>query len=298
MTGTADAITVERIPVDRITVLNPRVRDKKVFRGIVDSIAKVGLKQPIKVSRVKGSDSEPAYNLVYGQGRLEAFISLGQREVPAIVVDVGERDSLVISLVENVARRRHHPVELLRDIGALKKRGYTDPEIAGKIGYSSEYVRDIRRLLDNGEERLLVAVESGQIPVSVAMDIAAADEENLQEVLTEAYEKGLLRGKHLIKAKRLVEARQQRGKAPLRSPPRRGQSRTSSGGLVRSLQQQADRQRLMIKRADLARSRLLFVVEAVQLLMAEENFVTLLRAEGVDTIPGPLAKLIAERQVG
>ena len=69
MTGSENDFTIETIPVVRITVLNPRVRDKKKFLEIVDSIAKVGLKQPIKVSRVKGPDGEAAYNLVYGQGR-------------------------------------------------------------------------------------------------------------------------------------------------------------------------------------------------------------------------------------
>ena len=99
MTGSENDFTIETIPVVRITVLNPRVRDKKKFLEIVDSIAKVGLKQPIKVSRVKGPDGEAAYNLVYGQGRLEAFIALGQKAIPAIVVDVDEQDCLIMSLV-------------------------------------------------------------------------------------------------------------------------------------------------------------------------------------------------------
>ena len=161
MTDGDQGFTVEMVPVDRITVLNPRARDKRKFREIVDSIANVGLKQPIKVSRVNGSDGEPAYNLVYGQGRVEAFIALGQKAIPAIVTDLSEEDSLIFSLVENVARRQHCPIELLREIGGLKSRGYTDRQIGKKIGYSRHYVRHIRRLLETGEERLLVAVETG-----------------------------------------------------------------------------------------------------------------------------------------
>ena len=148
MTGNADGLAVEMIPVDRIDVPNPRARDKKQFQEIVDSIAKVGLKQPIKVGRGKDTNGKPAYKLVYGQGRLEAFVALGQTEIPAIVVDIAEEDSLLLSLVENVARRQHRPLELLREIGALKKRGYTDTQIARKIGYSPKYVRGIRHLLE------------------------------------------------------------------------------------------------------------------------------------------------------
>ena len=297
MTNHPDAIAIEMIPVDQITVLNPRVRNKKVFRQIVDSISNVGLKKPITVSQNKEANGEAVYELVCGQGRLEAFISLGQQEIPAIVVDVTEEDRLIMSLVENLARRQHRPMELLRDIGELKKRGYSDTKIAKKTGLSYEYVHSIRRLLEEGEERLLVAVESGQIPISVAIDIAEADAEGVQEALAQAYEKGLLRGKKLLAAKRLVEQRQRRGKAHRNKPSDKARSRMSSEALVRAYKKEADRQRLMIKRAEVAQNRLLFVVEAMRTLLADENFVTLLRAEGLKTLPRTLADLIAVREV-
>ena len=53
MTKKQDNPTVEMIPTDRITVLNPRERNKKGFRQIVDSISKVGLKKPITVNTAK-----------------------------------------------------------------------------------------------------------------------------------------------------------------------------------------------------------------------------------------------------
>ena len=177
MTDTADGIAIEIIPIERITVLNPRVRDPKKFGEIVDSIENIGLKQPIKVSPAKGADGEVAYNLVYGQGRMEAFLALGQTEIPAIVTDLSEQDSLLVSLIENVARRQPRPGELFRAIGDLIERGYTNRKIAAKIGYSAEYVGSIRRLLEAGEERLLVAVETGKIPLRVAIAISVADDE-------------------------------------------------------------------------------------------------------------------------
>lgn len=295
MTTEHETFTIEMIPLDRIAVINPRVRNKKVFRQIVDSISKVGLKKPITVSRNENGDGEAAYQLVCGQGRLEAFISLGEHEIPAIVVDVTEEDSLIMSLVENLARRKHRPLELLHDIGELGKRGYSEKEIAAKTGLSYEYVHSIRHLLEEGEERLLTAVETGQIPVSVAIDIAEADEEGVQEALAQAYQDGLLRGKKLLIAKRLVERRQRHGKTVLRGGPEAPRTRMSSEALVRAYEKEADRQRLMIKKAEVAQNRLLFVVEAMRQLLADENYVTLLRAEGLATIPRPLADLIAAR---
>ena len=109
-----------------------------------------------------------------------------------------------MSLVENLARRRHRPLELLHDIGELRKRGYSDKEIAAKTGLSHGYVHAIGHLLEEGEELLLAAVEAGQIPVSVAIDISEADEEGVQDALAQAYQEGLLRGKKLLRAKKDV----------------------------------------------------------------------------------------------
>jgi ParB family chromosome partitioning protein len=153
----------------------------------------------------------------------------------------------------------------------------------------------MRHLIEEGEERLLTAVETGQIPVSVAIDIAEADEEGVQEALAQAYQDGLLRGKKLLIAKRVVEQRQRRGRAVRRGGPDGTRSRMSSEALVRAYEREADRQRLMIKKAEVAQNRLLFVVEAMRQLLAEENFVTLLRAESLATMPRPLADLIAAR---
>jgi ParB family chromosome partitioning protein len=288
-------LTVEMIPVDQIAVINPRVRNRKIFRQIVDSISKVGLKKPITVNRNGKGDDEALYQLVCGQGRLEAFTSLGEREIPAIVVDVSEEDRLIMSLVENLARRQHRPLELLHDIGELGKRGYNDKEIATKTGLSYEYVHSMRHLLDEGEERLLTAVERGQIPVSVAIEIAETDEEGAQEALAQAYQNGKLRGKKLLIAKRLVESRRRRGKSIHPIGPAARRSRVSSEALVRAYEKEAGRQRLMIKKAEVAQNRLLFVVEAMRRLIADENFLTLLRAEGLATMPRPLADLVAVR---
>jgi hypothetical protein len=110
---------VELIPVDHITVVNPRVRNKKVFKDIVANIAQLGLKKPITVTKRSDPDG-PRYDLVCGQGRLEAYQALGQAEIPALVIDAGAEDCAVMSLVENFARRQHRAIDLLHDIEGLK----------------------------------------------------------------------------------------------------------------------------------------------------------------------------------
>jgi ParB family chromosome partitioning protein len=53
-----------------------------------------------------------------------------------------------------------------------------------------------------------------------------------------------------------------------------------------------DRKRLLIRKAEATRNRLIFVTEAVRKLLGDESFVTLMRAEGLDTLPRNLATRI------
>jgi len=93
----------------------------------------------------------------------------------------------------------------------------------------------------------------------------------------------------------VVERRRRQGKC-LNSPKSaKGRTGISSNTLVRVYKKEADRQRLMIKKAEITQNRLLFVVEAMRTLLADENFTTLLRAEDLSTMPRPLADLIGTR---
>jgi ParB family chromosome partitioning protein len=294
MMDSPDVDAIELIPVERITVINPRVRNKKIFQEIVSNIAEIGLKKPITVTRRDDADG-PRYALVCGQGRLEAYQALGQHEIPAVVIEANTEDCLIKSLVENLARRQHRAIDLLHDIEGLKRRGYNDTTIARKTGLRIEYVKGVLRLLQNGEHRLLRAVETNQIPVSVAVDIAGATDVETQAVLQQAYEKNLLRGHKLIAAKRLIEQRQRQGKGLKINGVMNGKRRQrtlSSNALIRAYQEDVDRKRLLIRKAETTRNRLIFVTEAVRKLIVDENFVTLLRAEGFDTLPQNLAARI------
>jgi len=284
-----DAIhDVRDIPVAAVTVLNPRSRNKRVFQELVTSIANLGLKRPITVSARK----DGGYDLICGQGRLEAFIALGQAEIPALVTEASEEDCFVMSLVENLARRQHRPLELVREIGALKDRGYSTQEIATKTDFSPEYIWAICFLLDNGEERLIAAVERGVIPHTVAMEIAKAGERDVQEALAEAYERKALPGNQVIAIRRIIEQRKTSGKAGRSGAREVGAPRTrvTADVLVRAYRKETDRQKLLVKKAALTQSRLVFVVNALRRLLDDDHFVTLLRAEAMHTLPRPLAE--------
>lgn len=283
------------IATDRIRILNPRARNHRTFEQMVANIARIGLKRPITVAPRFGTDPIE-YDLVCGQGRLEAFIELKQDRIPAIVIEADESQCLVMSLVENCARRQHNPIDLMREIGALRKRGYNDRQIGEKIGVSGDYVGMIAGLLEKGEERLVSAVETGLLPLNLAIEISKTNAKGAQEALMDAYAQKKLRGRKLTLVRRLIQQRELRG-PQLRSNPlgRRGAKRAlTSEGLVRAYQQEAAHQKLLIKRAEITQSRLIFVREALRKLCSDENFVTLLRAEGLETMPSYLAQAIAD----
>ena len=291
----ADLPTVRMIPIERIHVLNPRVRGKRVFGEIVTNISHIGLKRPITVSRRPQSQGGTRYDLVCGQGRLEAYQALNQKEIPAIIVDLPEEDCLMMSLIENCARRQHKPIELLREIGALKKRGYSTAQIATKTDLLPDYVRGVIRLLEHGEVRLISALEKGLVPLSIAMLIADSDDADVQKALQKAYQDNQLRGRKLIAVKHLVELRKRRGKGHYQIRSTLRARALSSEALVRAYRKEVDRQRLLVHKAEIAHSKLIFVIEALAKLIADEHFVTLLRAEKLDTMPQYLAEQMAER---
>jgi ParB family chromosome partitioning protein len=278
-----DTPEIVKVPVWSIRVLNPRARNQKIFRELVTSIAHLGLKKPITVRRHQGDDQ---YDLVCGQGRLEAFIELGQEAIPAMVVEAEEEDCFIMSLVENLARRHHTPLELVRQIGALKERGYSIAEIAAKTDVSADYAYAICYLLAHGEERLINGVERGVIPPSVAIEIAKAEEGDVQAALAEAYENHSLPGNQIIAIRRIVDLRRTHGKSPrARASEYRPRGPTTADQLVRAYRRETDRQKALVKKATLAQSRLLFIINGLRRLMADPHFVTLLRAEGIPTMP-------------
>jgi ParB family chromosome partitioning protein len=305
MTDTPENVSM--VPIGRIEVLNSRDRNMKVFEEIVESIRLIGLKKPITVAERPSEDGQPKYALLCGEGRLNAFRILGETHIPALVVDVSDEDAFIMSLAENIARRGYRPLEILADIELLRNRGYSADVIIQKTGLSPKYVRDIVFLLEQGEERLIEGVQRGSIPLTTALEIARASandpnnanangvggegggNSNLGDLLQEAYENGQLKGRQIIEAKRLIEKRQQLGP----SSPNAAQIKppTSSYSLVRTYQKEVDRQRKMVLKAEHAHQRLLLVVQGLKKLFADENFVTLLRAEGLNTLP----KYMAER---
>ena len=283
---------VVMVPVKAVRVGNPRVRDRVKFEQIVQNIGAVGLKRPITVTEGKpDDDGNPTYDLVCGQGRLEAFIALGQIEIPAFVRKMTKSDGMIASLVENIARRRIRAIDQIRLIQWMHKRGNSLEDIARKTGLAERYLQGIMKLLENGEERVLDAVLHGRLPITIAVHISGADDEASQRILHEAYERKEMKQTTLTTFRKLLDQRKCFGRSYTRDQQHKGRKRTSADGLILAYKKETQRQKLMVKKAQTVETRLLSLTAAFKALLADENFGTLLRAEDLNTLP----KFIVER---
>jgi len=285
---------VQSIPIDRIRILNPRHRDKAKFECVVQSIKNLGLKRPIKISRRNVKEGEePGYDLVCGQGRIEACRALGFTQIPAIVVDVSKEDRLLMSLVENMARRYPATMDLIMEIERLKKQGYSNLAISKKLDISDTQVGGLLALRSAGEERLLDAAIKGKVPLGVAIDIAKTDNRETQQGLLKAYENRQLNQTSIRVVKKLLDQRHFLGKS-LSSGGKSTRRKQTAEDLVYAYQKESQRQKLMVKKAKFCEAKLVFLQAAFKQLLSNEDFINLLRAEGLASAP----KFIAESAKG
>jgi ParB family chromosome partitioning protein len=290
---------IKMIPIEQIRILNPRHRDRRRFELIVESIKNLGLKKPIQVSPRAGSpNGDGGYDLVCGQGRMEAFLALGYKEIPSLVVEASPEERLLRSLVENIARRQPSPMVLIEEIERLRERGYTIQEVAAKLDVSVNTVTGLSALKRAGEQRLLEAAIHGTVPLWVAIDIAKADSAETQRELLNAYQAKELNSRVSIRVvKRLIDQRHLLGKDHVPGEHLSRKGTLASERLVNVFKRESQRQKALIRKARITETKLLVITTALNKLLADEHFRTLLRAESLASIPESLWSCLDQTQL-
>jgi ParB family chromosome partitioning protein len=189
-----------------------------------------------------------------------------------------------MSLVENLARRKPSTTDLLREVRRLKGQRYSPTNIARVLGMDRSYIADIISLLKRGEDELIARVEAGRLPIEAAVAIAAGTDTEVQRALSEAYEKGTLRGARLRTVQQLITKRR------AAKSPRPGNTALTSADLVRTYEHHTHQQRALVRRASVITQRLAILTSSLRRLLVDEHFVTLLRAEGLRTMPEYIAR--------
>ena len=201
----------EEIPVDKIKVINPRNREAEQFDMNVQSIDHVGLMKPIRVND-KFLDRTEMYELICGEGRLQAHQRLKRPTVLAEVTTCTRKDAYLQSLVENLARTKPGSMSFARELKRLHDEGWDFEKIAGVALKTESYIRDYIRLVEQGEERLVQGVEQGVFPIKFAMQVSASENGHLQNLLMDAFDEGIVTTANFAQARRIITTRSRAGK--------------------------------------------------------------------------------------
>ena len=167
----------------------PRRRfDHEATAGLADSIRAQGVVQPVVVR----SRREGGYELIAGERRWRAAREAGLQTIPAVVRETGDREALLLGLVENVAREQLSPVEEARACALLVDEfELTLGEIAEQVGRSKPSVSNRMRLLDLPED-VLAMLERNELSEGHARAVLAVpDHEERRRLAREIVRRGL-----------------------------------------------------------------------------------------------------------
>lgn len=191
-----------------------------------------------------------------------------------------------MSLAENIARRKPRSTELLNSIIELKNKGFTELEIANKIGRSKNWVSSIVSLKENGEDKLLSAVESGRIPIYIAVEISRAKGVDIQHLLLEGFNSGELNSKQIGAIKRILSQRETSGKGSDNNFCSGGKKkRITSEELKELYQENVTRHKIIHTRSEFTISSLMVVKEIMVNLLRNREFSELLSVESLNSVP-------------
>lgn len=163
---------VFQIPVHLIQP-NPsqprRVFDQEMLRELAESIRQYGIMQPISIRKIMPN----VYELVAGERRLRAAKLLEMETIPALIVNVTERDSAVLALIENLQRENLNYMEEAKGYeNLIQDYDLKQTELAKQLGKGQSTIANKLRLL--------------QLP-------AAVQEELMSNQLSERHARALLK---------------------------------------------------------------------------------------------------------
>ena len=154
--------------------------DQQSIEELAQSIKEKGVIQPLLVRR-KGDN----YELIAGERRLRAANSLGLKEIPIIVRDVSDQDSLELALIENIQREGLNPIEEAHAYQHLMdKFQVTQEKISEVLGKARTTITNTLRLLKLPHE-IQQEMKKGRISFAHGRTLLEIDDPNQQRRLAQ-----------------------------------------------------------------------------------------------------------------
>ncbi|MGI9508226.1 MAG: ParB/RepB/Spo0J family partition protein [Geminicoccaceae bacterium] len=167
----------QTVPIEYLkpSPLQPRRHfDDEDLNGLADSIRAKGVMQPLLV-RADGN-TPGRFEIIAGERRWRAAQKAGLHDLPVIVRELSDRETLEVALLENVQREDLSPLEEAEAYHRLiDEFGHTQQELADTIGKSRSHVANLLRLLGLPES-VRAMVENGQLSAGHARALLNADD--------------------------------------------------------------------------------------------------------------------------
>lgn len=170
------------VPISMLvpSAFNPRKRfDDAGLDELAASIRTRGVLQPLVVRR-----HAQGFEIVAGERRFLAAQRAGLAQIPVVLLDLDDAAALEVAMVENVLRENLAPLEEADGFAALRRHGWTQEQIAHRVGKSRPYVGNRLAIADAGDA-VRSALEEGRISASVALVLARAPEAQRVEALAQ-----------------------------------------------------------------------------------------------------------------
>ena len=167
---------IREIALDDIFAYTDQPRkyfDEESLNELADSIRQVGVLQPILVV-----SRESRYMIVSGERRYRAAVKAGLKTIPAVEMSLTDEKADEIAVIENIQREDLTPLEEARAYQALMRRyGYTQEQVAGKVGKKRSTITNAVRLLKLPED-ILTGLEENKITAGHARSLAGLKKES------------------------------------------------------------------------------------------------------------------------
>ena len=175
---TEDMVATNTLPISEITPNKDQPRktfDEAALEELADSIKQHGVLQPLLVRPLPNG----GYQLVAGERRWRASRKAGLREVPVVVKELTDTETMEIAIIENLQREDLNPIEEAEGLQALiDKCGFTQEEVASSVGKSRPAIANSLRLLRLPEE-VRELTRDGKISAGHARALISLDNDAL-----------------------------------------------------------------------------------------------------------------------
>jgi len=168
----------------------------------------------------------------------------------------------------------------------MRDAGMSINEISRIVGKSYTHVESFLRLADKGEERLIKGVEQGIFPMHFAMKVAESHSSQIQHLLMDAFDEGLVTSENLRCVRRIINTRFKtfpQEQRPSHAVPQ--DMKYSVDQLRHDIAKICREKDAFVREAGIKEGRVMCLVDGLKTLLADDTFRSLIESEGLAKMP-------------